>query len=131
LLGASFDSTWIVQPAANYSNQNFGFTIADPVPTVNSVSAVLNNTNNPCTPNLLCQLIITGTGLVFDTQYQITSPITALSRASWPSTTLPWNSVITSSFSLPSAGTYTVVLSNPNQAGGGTATVQGQFTVAQ
>ena len=131
LLGASFDSTWIVQPAANYSNQNFGFTIADPVPTVTSVSAVLNNTNNPCTPNLLCQLIIKGTGLVFDTQYQILSPSTTLQRAAWPSTSLPWISVTTSSFSLPSAGAYTVVLSNPNQAGGGTATVQGQFTVAQ
>jgi hypothetical protein len=127
--GASTYSTWVVQPVANSSNQNLGFTIADPPPTVSSVSAVLNNSNNPCTANLLCQLTINGTGLVFDSQFQITSPATSLQRATYPATALPWNWVTTTSFSLP-AGTYSVVVSNPNQAGGGTATAQGQFTVA-
>ena len=129
-LGDSSILTWIVQPAANLSNQNIAFTIADPAPTVTSVSAVLNNTSNPCSANLLCQLIISGSGLVFDTQYQISSPSTSLQRATWPNTNLPWTSVTTTSFSVPSAGTYTVIISNPNQAGGGTATVPGQFTVA-
>jgi hypothetical protein len=128
-LGASTVNAWVVQPVANLSNQNLGFTIADPVPTITSVSAVLNNTSSPCTPNLNCQLIITGTGLVFDTQFQITNPSTALDRAAWPNTTLPWSSLTTSAFSLPASGTYTVVITNPNQAGDGSATAQGQFTV--
>ena len=125
----SYVQAWIVQPAANLSNQNFGFTIADPAPIVASVSAVLNNSNNQCTANMLCQLVINGTGLVFDTQYQISNPSTSLQRATWPNTALPWNTITTTAFSVPSAGTYTIVISNPNQAGGGTATAAAQFTV--
>lgn len=125
----SYQQTWIVQPAANYSNQNLGFTIADPTPTIANISAVLDNSNSPCTANVLCQLVIAGTGFVFDTQYQISSPTTTLQAATWPSTTLPWASVTTSAFSMPSAGTYTVIVTNPNQAGGGTATVKAQFSV--
>ncbi len=126
----SYVQTWIVQPAANLSNQNLGFTIADPAPTISNVSAVLNNSSNPCTANMLCQLVINGNGLVFDTQYQIMNPSTSLQRATWPNTALPWNTITTTSFSVPSAGTYTIVISNPNQALGGTATATAQFTVA-
>jgi Putative Ig domain len=131
LLGAGSPYLWVVQPVAYVSNENFGFTIADPPPTITSISAVLNNTNEPCTSNLLCQLVVSGTGFVFDTQYQITNPSTGLTRAVWPNTAPPWNSITTSAFSVPSAGTYTVVVSTPNQVGGGMSTAQGQFTISQ
>jgi len=119
---------WVVQPAANLGNQNVSFTIADPAPTITSVSAVLNNSTSQCTANLLCQIVINGTGLVFDSQYQILETGTSLQRATWPNTSLPWTTVTTTSFSLP-AGTHTVVVTNPNQAAGGPAAVQAQFTV--
>jgi hypothetical protein len=128
-LGASSPNIWVAEPGAYFSNQNLSFTIADPVPAITSVQAVLNNSTSPCTPNLNCQLIITGAGLVFDTQYSITGLAATLLLTSHPNTVLPWSSITTSSFSVPTAGTYTVVISNPNQAGGGTATAQGQFTV--
>ena len=118
----------MVQPAANLGNQNVSFTIADPAPTITSVSAVLNNSTSQCTANLLCQIVINGTGLVFDSQYQILETGASLQRATWPNTSLPWTTVTTTSFSLP-AGTYTVVVTNPNQAAGGPAAVQAQFTV--
>lgn len=129
-LGAGYHYVWVVQPVANVSNYSVGLTIDDPPPTITSVLTVLDNTNNPCTANMLCQLVIGGSGLVFDTQYQITNPSTALYRVSAPNTVLPWNSVTTTAFSVPTAGTYTVVVSTGSQAGGGTATTQGQFTVA-
>jgi hypothetical protein len=128
--GDNYQQTWIVQPDSNYSNRNYGFTIADPPPTVTSVSAVLNNSTSACTANLNCQLVVTGTGFVFDTQYQISNPSTALQVATSPSTNLPWASVTTTAFSVSAAGTYTLIVTNPNQAGGGSATVQAQFTVA-
>ena len=127
--GAQTAIVTVVQPVANHSNQTQGFTIFDPVPTITSVTAELNNSTNPCKANYLCQLVINGSGLVFDTQYQISNPSTNLQRSAWPSTNLPWNTVTTTAFSVPSSGTYTVVISNPNQAGGGTANAQGQFTV--
>jgi hypothetical protein len=130
-LGDGARNVWVVQPVAGFSNQNVTFTIADPPPTITSVTAVLNNSNSPCTTNLLCQLVITGTGLVFDTQYAIANPGTTLQLADSPNTVLPWNTVTTTSFSLSSTGTYNVTVSNPNQAGGGTATAQGQFTLSQ
>jgi hypothetical protein len=122
--------TWIIQPAANLGNQNMGFTISDPVPSVTSVTAVLNNSTSECTVNELCQLVISGSGLVFDTKYQIQNQNITLQRATWPSTNLPWATVTTSSFSLSTAGTYTLIISNPNQPSGATATAQGQFTVS-
>ncbi len=120
---------WVVQPVANVSNQNIAFTVADPAPSISSVNAVLNNSTSPCSANLSCQLTINGSGLVFDTQYQVTGQSLSLVRSLWPNTTLPWNTVTTSAFSLP-AGTYTLVVTNPNQAQGGSASAQGQFTVA-
>jgi hypothetical protein len=129
--GAQTAIVTVIQPDANASNQNQGFTIANPPPTITSISAVLNNSSSPCKANYLCQLVISGSGLVFDSQYQIQNPSTVLQRSSWPSSNLPWDTVTTSSFWVSSAGTYSVVISNPNQAGGGTATAQGQFSVVQ
>ena len=56
---------------------------------------------------------------------------TSLIRAVYPSTPVPWNSITTSAFSVTSAGTYTLRVANSNQPGGGSASVDVQFTVTQ
>lgn len=118
------------EPYSMVSNQA-SFTVFDPPPTVTSVTAVLNNSNNPCTANLSCQLVVQGGGLVFVTGYQIAETNTTLVRAANPSTPIPWNTVTTSAFSVTTPGTYTVVITNPNQVGGGSASVTAHFTVNQ
>ena len=119
--------TWVVQPVAGPGNLNQSFTIADPVPAITTVSAVLDNTSTPCAPGLYCQLVINGTGLVFDTQIEILNPRITLGRFAWPSTNPPWNSFTTTAFKLGASGPYTVLIANPNQAAGGSISVQGQF----
>lgn len=118
---------WVVQPYSQISNK-VNFTIYDPAPTVSGVTAVLNNSTQPCTANSNCQLVVTGGGLVYDTSYVIAETGQALSAASYPSTPIPWNTVTTSAFSLP-AGTYTLEVTNPNQTSGGSATAVATFTV--
>jgi len=120
----------VLQPYSSLSNQNQSLTIYDPVPAISSVQAVLNNSNQPCTANLNCQLVVNGSGLVFATTYTIVETGTSLVRAVYPSTPIPWNTVTTSAFSL-AAGTYTLQVTNYNQPGGGSVAVTAQFTVTQ
>jgi hypothetical protein len=116
-----------VQPYSYDSNQ-VNFTVYDPVPTISSVTAVLNNSTQPCTANLSCQLVVNGSGLVYATTYAIQETGQSLIRTADPGTPIPWNTITTSAFSVVSPGTYTVVVTNPNQPGGGTATAT--FTVS-
>lgn len=127
LFGDTTSQLWVVQPYSNRSNQ-VNFTIYDPAPTIGSATAVLNNSSQPCTANVNCQLVINGGGLVYDTTYTISETGQTLIRATYPSTPIPWNTVTTSAFSL-SAGTYTLDVTNPNQASGGSATAVASFTV--
>lgn len=119
---------WVVQPYSSINNQG-SLTIYDPPPTISSVQAVLNNSNQPCTSNLNCQLIINGSGFVFSTQYQTSQG--SLCIASSPSTTIPWSSVTTCAFALPSPGTYTLTVTNGNQPAGGAAQATAQFTLSE
>lgn len=127
-LGEGGHAFWVVQPYSYASNQDKTFSIYDPPPTVSGVQAVLNNSTQPCTANVNCQLVISGSGFVISTQYQIGQ--TNLLAAQYPSTPIPWGTVTTSAFSLP-AGTYTLTVTNSNQPGGGTASATFQFTVTQ
>jgi len=120
---------WIVEPFAYTSNQ-VTLPVYYPSPTVSTVSAVLNNSTSPCRANLNCQLVISGTGLVYSTQYLIVQTNALLTASVYPSTPIPWNTVTTGAFSVSSAGTYTLQVTNSKQPGGGTASVQAQFTVA-
>lgn len=129
-LSEGFSNLWIVQPYSNASNRDKGFTIYDPVPTISSVQAVLNNSTQPCTSNVYCQLIINGTGFVFSTQYQVGTVSLGSCVATSPSTPIPWSNVTTCAFSLPSAGTYTVTITNGNQQGGGSGTANATITLA-
>jgi hypothetical protein len=119
----------VIEPYAGIGATT-NFSIFDPVPTVTGVSAVLNNTTNqPCTVNELCQLIISGGGFTFDSQITISSGNQELYVAS-PQGNLPWPSFTTSSFSISLPGAYTVHVTNPSQPNGGTATATGTFQVA-
>jgi len=118
----------VLEPYAMTSGQ-VNLTVFDPPPTVTSVTAVLNNSTSPCTANLSCQLVVQGGGLVFVTGYQIAETNTTLIRAANPSTPIPWNTVTTSAFSIAAPGTYTVIITNPNQPGGGSASVTAHFIV--
>ncbi len=120
----------IVQPFTDGSNADKTLSIYDPVPTMSSVNAVLNNSSQPCTVNLSCQLVVNGSGLVYVTTYTVVQTGTSLSRAVYPSTPVPWNTITTSAFSVTSPGTYTLRVTNPNQSGGGSASVEMQFSVA-
>jgi uncharacterized protein (TIGR03437 family) len=122
---------WLVQPYSYISNQNETVTIYDPVPAISGVQAVLNNSTQPCTSNLNCQLIVNGSGFVFSTQYQVGQNNLGSCVAQKPSTPIPWNTVTTCAFSLPSAGTYTLTVTNSNQPGGGTVSATAQFTLTQ
>lgn len=119
---------WTVQPFSYISNQ-VNLTIYDPPPVVSSVTPVLNNSKQPCTANLNCQLVVNGGGLVFDTSYTIVETGQHLIVASNPGTPIPWNTVTTSAFSVSSAGTYTLSVTNPSQVRGGNATATATFTV--
>ena len=130
LLGEGSSTLWIVQPDS-YTSNHVTFSVFDPVPTVSSVNAVLNNSSQPCTANTSCQLVINGAGLVFATTYTIVETNTALIRAANPNAPIPWNTVTTSAFSVSPPGTYTVKVTNPNQPGGGSASAVGTFTVSQ
>jgi hypothetical protein len=130
LVGEGTHQMWTVEPYAYNSNQA-GFTIYDPPPSITSVTAVLNNSSQPCTPNLSCQLVINGSGLVFATAYAILETGQSLITASAPGTPIPWNTITTSALSVTSPGTYTLVITNPNQPTGGTATATHTFTVSQ
>ncbi len=130
-MSASSVPCWVVQPFADFSNQDKTLTVANPRPVVTSVTAVLNNTTSqPCRPNVLCQLMISGSGFVVDTSAQIVEPGLQLGRIIRPATAVPYSSVTTSSFTVGAVGTYTARVANPLQADGTTATVDATFTVS-
>lgn len=116
----------VEQPYSTFSNEDQSFTIYDPAPTISSVQAVLNGTTQPCTGNLNCQLIVTGSGFVTSSSYQLGSATVGI--CSNPPTPIPWSTITTCPFSLPS-GSYTVTAINQNQPSGVPAEAAGQFTV--
>jgi hypothetical protein len=130
LLGEGNSQFWIVQPYS-YSSNTGGISIYDPVPTISNATAVLNNSTEPCTTNLNCQLIVNGGGLVYVTSYMIQETGQNLVVADSPNTPIPWNTITSSAFSVPTAGTYTIVVTNQNQPNGGSATAVAAFTVSQ
>jgi hypothetical protein len=119
---------WVVQPYSYPSNEDRTFTVYDPVPTITSVQAVLNNSASPCYPNVLCQLVVNGTGLVYSTQYEVMQVNQSVVVAQSPSTPIPWETITTSSFPFPAAGAYTLKVTNGNQPSG-TVSVTKQFVV--
>lgn len=120
----------IVQPFTNLVSSDKTFSVYDPVPTLSSVIAVLNNSSQPCTANANCQLVVNGSGLVYATTYTLVQTATNLIRDVYPSTPVPWSTITTSAFSVGSGGTYTLQVTNVNQPGGGSASVTAQFNVA-
>jgi hypothetical protein len=119
----------IVQPYTDGSNADQTLTIYDPVPTA-TVNAVLNNSSQACRANSSCQLVVNGSGLMYSTTYTVVETGAQLIRAVYPSTPVPWTTITTSAFSVASPGTYTLRVTNPNQPGGGAASVNAQFNVA-
>jgi hypothetical protein len=128
-IGEGSHNIWVVQPYSYTSNQDKAFTIYDPVPTVSGASAVLNNSSQPCRANFNCQLIISGTGFVPSTQYQVAGNGVCVAQS--PSTAFPWTSVTTCAFTVPSTGSYTLKVTNSNQPGGTPASATYQFSVSQ
>ncbi|HEY2295160.1 MAG TPA: Ig domain-containing protein, partial [Thermoanaerobaculia bacterium] len=120
----------VIEPYSNISLSSVNLAIYNPPPTLTSVAAVLNNTNQPCTANQLCQLVVTGGGFSFhgDTNFLIAETNTIVTAVSYPSGPPPWTQIITSAFSLPS-GTYTLQVTNTHQAGGTDVTVSATFHV--
>jgi hypothetical protein len=120
----------VIEPYSDLSATSVGFPIYNPPPTLSSVQAVLNNTNQPCIANQLCQLVVTGSGFSFvgDTNMLIVEPNLITSAASYPSGPPPWTQLITGNFSLPS-GTYTLQVTNTRQAGGSNVSVSMTFQV--
>lgn len=120
----------VIEPYSDLSATSVGFPIYNPPPTLSSVQAVLDNTNQPCTANQLCQLVVSGSGFSFvgDTNPLIVEPNITTSAASYPSGPPPWTQIITGAFSLPS-GTYTLQVTNTHQAGGSNVSVSMTFQV--
>jgi hypothetical protein len=75
--------------------------------------------------------VINGGGFVYVTSYMVQETGEVLIVASSPDTPIPWNTVTTSAFSVPTAGTYTIVVTNQNQPNGGAATATASFLVGQ
>jgi hypothetical protein len=122
---------YVIEPYSDLSLTSVNFSIYNPPPTLSSVVAVLDNTNQPCTANQLCQLEVTGSGFSFngsDTNMLIVEPNERVSIVTYPSGPPPWTQLITSAFSLPS-GTYTLRVTNTHQAGGSDVSVSMTFQV--
>ncbi len=121
---------WVIEPYSNISTTSVGLPIYNPPPTLSSVAAVLDNTNQPCTANQLCQLVVTGSGFSFtgDTSMLIVEANESVTIATYPSGPPPWGQIITGAFSLPS-GTYTLQVTNNHQAGGSNVSVSTTFQV--
>ena len=105
------------------------FAVYLPPPTITSILPLLYNSNRPCTPNLNCTLLISGTGFSPTTNYAVVGNSQNISYLSTTSTLAPWNQVTTSSFYVAAPGTYTVQVTNPNQSDGGSATVSATFNI--
>ncbi len=119
----------IVQPYASFATSSINFAIFDPPPTVSSVTAVLTNSSQPCRTNVSCELVVTGTGLVYSTSYLVVESSQSLSRDVYPSTAIPWTQVTAGIFSVSTAGTYTLRVTNISQPSGQPAIVNIPFTV--
>ncbi|HEV3074250.1 MAG TPA: putative Ig domain-containing protein [Thermoanaerobaculia bacterium] len=121
---------WVIEPYSNISTTSVGLPIYNPPPTLSSVQAVLDNTNQPCTANQLCQLEVTGSGFSFvgDTNLLIVEPNITTSAVSYPAGPPPYTQILTGAFSLPS-GTYTLQVTNTHQAGGSNVSVSMSFQV--
>jgi len=119
----------VVQPYASFSTSSVNFSIFDPPPTVSAVSAVLNNTSQPCKANLSCQLVVSGTGFVFSTSFVVIEGNQDVGRVDHTPAAVPWTQVTTGAFSVPTAGTYTLRVTNGSQPNGQPANVVVPFTV--
>jgi len=109
---------------------NFGsFTIALPPPTVQGVQGSYLNTGAPCTVNWLCGFVISGSGFSYETTYQVSGSSQYIGIWTAPKTLEPWAQVTVTNFIPPQTGSYTVQVTNPNQAAGGSATASGTVQV--
>ncbi len=130
--GAYGETTYalkVIQPYASFATSSINFTIFDPPPTVSAVTAVINNTSQPCRANVSCELVVNGAGLVYSTTYLVVEPNQSLERDVYPSTPIPWNQVTVGVFTVPTAGTYTLRVTNISQPNGQPASVDTHFTV--
>lgn len=110
--------------------QSIRLLIYAPAPSLSSVSAVLVNTNEPCTANASCQLVVNGSGFLSGsvTSFLIAETNTVLSEAATPSTSVPWAQITTTPFTAP-AGSYTLKVTNQAQPSGQPASAIASFSV--
>lgn len=122
---------WQIRVQAPYTMpSNFGsFTIALPPPTVASVQGSYGSTGAPCTPNFICEFLISGSGFSYQTTFQVSGSSQNIGIFQVPNTLEPWKQITATNFVPPQPGSYTVQVTNPNQATGGSATASGTFQV--
>jgi pimeloyl-ACP methyl ester carboxylesterase len=122
---------WQIRVQAPYTMpSNFGsFAIALPPPTVTGVQSSLYKSSAPCTPNFICYFLITGSGFSWQTTFQVVGSSQYIGSDQAPQTVEPWTQITATNFVPPQAGTYTVQVTNPNQANGGSASASGTFQV--
>jgi hypothetical protein len=124
-------SSWPLRVQENYAMPSaFGnFTIALPAPVITSVTSLYNTTTAPCTDNFPCQLVINGSGFNYSTSYQVVGNSQVPFLDAGPNSLEPWTQVVVDGFSPPAPGNYTIQVTNPNQANGGSASATGTFQV--
>ena len=103
------------------------FAISLPPLTISGVQASVYNTVRPCYTGAVCVLNVSGTGFTAYTNVQVVGGPQGYSRTT-TSASAPWTQMTILSFIPPSAGTYTLQLSNPNQPDGSTASASATFT---
>ena len=104
------------------------FTVYNPAPVVTTVSGIGLSGSGPCKVNQSCQLVINGSGFTYDTAILIKERNASVGYQAHSATAVPWASVTTDFFSVPTAGQYTVRVTNTNTIGGSTS-VEATFTV--
>lgn len=102
------------------------FAIYNPPPTLSLVSAVQDN-GSACRVNMTCHLVIDGGGFMSDTSVS-SSAISGLNVQTYPSS-LPGMRLISTSFTIHTAGTYSVTVSNSTTAPGTTSQVTAMFVI--
>jgi hypothetical protein len=105
------------------------FSIVLPPPGLSGVVPHLYNSARPCVPNMNCGLDLTGSGMFKQTTYKVLGNSQYIDYLNVPSQFAPWSQVTTSSFSVPAPGTYTIQVTNPFQADGGSSTASATFEV--
>jgi len=119
----------VLQVDSDRSDEAGGFAVYDPPPTVTSAVPYFNNSTNPCYPHAGCQLVLQGSGLNFNSTFQVLETGDMPTRLAIPPTAPPWTTETVGLFYPTTAGTYTLRVTNNHQPNGQPASVDFQFTV--